>query len=91
MLRVDGASVEGEGDINQQLSELTVLVHAIVQDAEDKAGLDYATTMDSVVKRASLYKLTDTGMTLKEAIEVLGINPDSIDKKRTVLPDGETL
>ena len=91
MLRVDGASVKGEGDISRQLSELALMIHAIVQNAEDKAGLDYATTMDSVVKHASLYKLTYTGMTLKEAIEVLGINPDSIDKKRTVLPDGETL
>ena len=91
MLRIEGSHVGGEGDINQQLSELSLLVHAIVANAEEKAGLSYEETMENVVKHAHLYRLTDAGMTTKEAIEVLGINPDSIDKKRTVLSDGETL
>ena len=91
MIKADMTHVVGEGDVNKQLSELSLLIHVIVSNAEGKIPLTYEEAVENVVKHAKLYRLTDAGMTTSEAIDVLGIDRSKINEQRTVLPDGETL
>jgi hypothetical protein len=78
-----------KGDANIVLSELTALTNAIAKAIETKDKIPYETTIEMLQKSLAVYKLTDAGMGVEEAMDVLDMKKN-IKKVVVTEKDGST-
>ena len=76
MIKQDGGDTYIEGSPNRVVSELGALIHYIATQVEEGTSVPYETAINDAINAAKIYKLTEAGMTVPEAIEVLGIAKD---------------
>ncbi len=87
MIKIDKDSVTLEGKGNLLLSELTLAIHVVIDSASEHTGIPHNEILEQVTKHAQLYKLTDAGMTIKDAIETIGIDPGRVNLEESIIPD----
>ena len=72
----DEGNTSIEGSPNRVISELGALMHYIAVQVEEGTSVSYETVINDAVNAAKIYKLTEAGMSVPEAVEVLGIGKD---------------
>jgi len=75
-----------KGNMNVLLSELTALTHALCKDLSESSGVPYEEIVERVQTSVTLYKLTDSGMDVEEAMDVLDMK--QYVKKVVLLDEG---
>ena len=88
MIKVDKGAIAIEGHPDLILSELSFLVHHTMKQIEEKTGMPYERMVIDLDKGMKLYVLTDSGMTVREAMEVVGINTETFNEKQTIEING---
>ena len=76
MIKQDEGNTHIEGSPNKVISELGALIHYIALSIEEGTKVSYQRAIDDAINAAKIYKLTEAGMTVPEAVEVLGIGKD---------------
>ena len=76
MIKQDGGDTYIEGSPNRVVSELGALMHHIATQIEEGTKVSYETVISDVINTTKIYKLVEAGMTVPEAVEVLGIAQD---------------
>lgn len=89
MIKCELANTSMEGNADQVLSELALLIHVVVREIHPKAGLTYTELLGKITGNSSIYILTDSGMAPEEAMGVLGMDPDTFDKESTAKANGD--
>jgi len=85
-ISIDRNTIDHSGNTNTQMSEIALGLHDVATRVSE-AGFDsYEGCIDKIVKSSRLYKLTDAGMDITEAIAVIGMNPGNVDLSESVIP-----
>ena len=87
MIKVNMEQVDIEGDPNHVTSELALMIHAVCDNLETKFGIPYAGTLERGLQGARIYPLTDAGMTIQEALDVVGMKNSKINMDKSVMPE----
>ena len=84
---IDRNKVSCTGNASMQISEIALGLHSIASYMEERGLGDYGEIIDKIVTSSRLYRLTDSGMTVKEAMLVLHMNPDKIILSESIIPE----
>ncbi len=88
-VNIDKNTIEHSGTISTQMSELALGLHDIARRASKTSFASYEECIDEIIRSTRLYKLTDAGMNIKEAMEVLGMDPSKIILSESVIPEDQ--
>ncbi len=72
MIKQDLGETTLQGDASIIISELASLTNAVAKEISQGSTVTYDMVLNKVKETVDIYRLTDTGMSPKEAIEVLG-------------------
>ena len=73
MIRQDLGETTLRGDAPVIISELASLTNSIAKELSQGSSATYDTVLEKVNETVGIYRLTETGMSPKEAIDVLGL------------------
>ena len=74
MIKQDLGNTTMRGDASVIISELAALTNSVAKEVSQGSSTTYDKVLEKVNETIGIYKLTDTGMSPKEAIDVLGLD-----------------
>ena len=87
MIAQDKGKTTLDGSPSLLISELGALIHYAAKSIAEGTSMEYNTIVSNIIDGASIYKLTEAGMTQEEAIDTLGMK-DQIRRSVQINPDG---
>ena len=87
MISQDKGKTMLDGSPSLLVSELGALVHYAAKSISENTSMKYDAVISNIMNGASVYKLTEAGMTQEEAMDTLGMK-DRIRKSVQINPDG---
>ncbi len=87
MIHIDKENLKIDGNINTLMSEVALAMHAVIEQAAKNDRRSYSELMGELQRSARLYKLTDSGMKVEDAMEIIGMDPRRLNKRESVIPD----
>ena len=87
MVSQDKGEMTLEGHSSLLVSELGALMHYASKKISEDTGVSYDTIISDINNAVGVYKLTEAGMTMREAMDTLDIT-DKLSKSTTINIDG---
>ncbi len=87
MIKIDGSNVQIRGSADENIGEAALMLHAVCKEASERVGVPYEEIMGLVTTHVSLYPLIDSGMGIVEAMNVIGVDPQFLNIKKSDMGD----
>ncbi len=87
MIFVEDSEIKLKGDLDKRAGELALAIHVVTKTIAEQVGGEQSVILEHVLTSASLYPLVDSGMSLLEAMRVVGIPEHKLDIERSGMPE----